>query len=73
MPKRPTAPKVGQVWRDLDIRSAVDEFTIVAVGDEHVTVRRSGYTNGRPRETRIRIDRLLAGGKRGYEYVGMKR
>lgn len=74
---KPLRVEVGQVWRDLDIRSAVDEFTVVAVSTEYAVVRRSGYAHGRPRETRIKMSRLMASipenRARGYVYAGKQR
>ena len=76
MKRQPTQVKVGQVWKDRDIRSTVDEFTVIAVEGTDAVVVRVGYSKG-SRRTRIRVERLLAPlpktGASGYEYVGMKR
>ena len=77
--KQPTEIKPGQVYKDLDIRAAVDEFTVLRLETHALHGEKTTYAivaRGE-RTSRIRVDRLLAGpsknGSRGYEYVGMKR
>jgi hypothetical protein len=68
-------PEVGQVWADNDERTkGAGEFTIVGFvwdgkdfDDKFVLARRDGRT------TRIRADRLLDAGSRGYRYIGRAR
>lgn len=81
MPKQPTEVKPGQVWRDLDIRSTYDEFTVLSIVPATPAAPAYAVCQRGPRRTRIRVDRLLAApgkseypsGARGYVYVGMQR
>lgn len=77
MPKHPAEVKPGQFWRDLDIRAAVDEFTVLSIVPASGPAPAYAVCQRGPRRTRIRVSRLLAGPsanrRSGYEYVGMKR
>ena len=70
-PATPTTVEPGQIWRDNDQRTkGSGEFTVVSVVDGFARVYRA---EGKRRTTRISVDRLLAGGSRGYTYLGRKK
>lgn len=47
--------RVGQVWEDIDKRGYGRQVHVVSVGDTHATVE---DTVGKPRRTRVRLDRF---------------
>jgi hypothetical protein len=79
MLKQPTEVRPGQIYKDLDIRSKTDEFTVLRLETHALHGQKTTYAICARGEktTRVRVERLLAGpaksGDRGYQYVGMKR
>lgn len=75
-----TTPTVepGQVWRDNDARTrGAGEFRVIAVYEQTHGRNRGAQVADVIREGgrvhTIRVDRMLAGGPRGYTYIGRAR
>lgn len=68
--------RVGQVFKDGDTRVASPFFTVNRIGKTHATGTRStdiegtkGYAGKPPTTVKIRLDRLVKTGTRGYNLV----
>lgn len=75
----PEKVEAGQVWKDNDQRSVgsgefiVDDVVLVTNEDgETYPVAFVTRTSTR-RKSRIKVSRLIAGGNRGYSYLGKSR
>jgi hypothetical protein len=73
--KQPTEVEVGQVWVDKDIRAKYDEFTVIGIHEGNLFVEPYAICQRGPRQTRIKLSRLLAPytETRGYKYIGKQR
>ena len=75
MSTTPQQVEPGQVWRDNDTRTrGAGEFRVIAVYEQTKGRSRGAMVADVIRETgrvhTIRVDRLLAGGARGYTLIG---
>lgn len=74
---QPDDVKVGQIWKDNDLRSkGTGEFRVVALEeDPDGTIYIRAKRRDSRRTSRIRKDRLLGSSERsqGYTYIGMTR